>query len=152
MSGGQRLRRASVLILTDEAEFARLLTACWQAERQAPGITVLGSDLWKDHESVPHDLIVVGPLRDGKLSHILHALEPAMAVILCAPADSRELGQLRSRYPRLVHVPPHEGWTPTLLLFSRESLRRTKPLSLARQRANTASPQQPHHTLSPYTT
>ena len=56
------VRNASVLILTDEPEFARLLTACWQAERQAPGITVLSSELWKDHEAVPHDLVVVGPV------------------------------------------------------------------------------------------
>ena len=41
-----------------------------------------------------HDLVVVGPLRDGKLSEILRSLEPATALILCAPADSRELGQL----------------------------------------------------------
>jgi len=146
------LRSASVLILTDEAEFARLLTACWQAERQAPGITVLGSDLWKDHESVPHDLIVVGPLRDGKLSHILHALEPAMAVILCAPADSRELGQLRSRYPRLVHVPLREDWTQTLLLVAGESLRRTEALRLARQAESKAARNEQYATLGRYIT
>ena len=34
------LRNANVVILTDETEFARLLTACWQAERLAPNITV----------------------------------------------------------------------------------------------------------------
>src|SRR5258708_769120 len=152
ISGGELLRSASVLILTDEAEFARLLTACWQAERQAPGITVLGSDLWKDHESVPHDLIVVGPLRDGKLSHILHALEPAMAVILCAPADSRELGQLRSRYPRLVHVPLREDWTQTLLLVAGESLRRTEALRLARQAQSKAARNEQYATLGRYIT
>lgn len=144
------MRSASVLILTDEAEFARLLTACWRAERQAPGITVLGSDLWKDHESVPHDLIVVGPLRDGKLSQILRALEPAMAVILCAPADSRELGQLRSRYPRLVHVPLREDWTQTLLLVAGESLRRTEALRLARQAENKAARNEQYATLGRY--
>jgi len=146
------LRSASVLILTDEADFARLLTACWQAERQAPGITVLGSDLWKDHESIPHDLIVVGPLRDGKLSEILHALEPAMAVILCAPADSRELGQLRSRYPRLVHVPLREDWTQTLLLVAGESLRRTEALRLARQAESKAARNEQYATLGRYMT
>ena len=146
------MRSASVLILTDEVDFARLLTACWQAERQAPGITVLGSDLWKDHESVPHDLIVVGPLRDGKLSQILRALEPAMAVILCAPADSRELGQLRSRYPRLVHVPLREDWTQTLLLVAGESLRRTEALRLARQAENKAARNEQYATLGRYMT
>jgi signal transduction histidine kinase len=146
------LRSASVLILTDETDFARLLTACWQAERQAPGITVLGSDLWKDHESVPYDLIVVGPLRDGKLSQILQALEPATAVILCAPADSRELGQLRSRYPRLVHVPLREDWTQTLLLVAGESLRRTEALRLARQAESKAARNEQYATLGRYMT
>ena len=120
------MRSASVLILTDETDFARLLTACWQAEKHAPGITVLGSDLWRDHEPLPHDLVVVGPLRDGKLSEILRSLEPAKALILCAPADSRELSHLRGKYPRLVHVPLREDWTQTLLLVAGESLRRTE--------------------------
>jgi signal transduction histidine kinase len=146
------LRSASVLILTDEADFARLLTACWQSERQAPGITVLGSDLWKDHESVPHDLVVVGPLRDGKLSDILRTLEPATAVILCALADSRELGQLRSRYPRLVHVPLREDWTQTLLLVAGESLRRTEALRLARQAESKAARNEQYATLGRYMT
>jgi signal transduction histidine kinase len=146
------LRSASVLILTDEADFARLLTACWQSERQAPGITVLGSDLWKDHQSVPHELVVVGPLRDGKLSDILRTLEPATAVILCAPTDSRELGQLRSRYPRLVHVPLREDWTQTLLLVAGESLRRTEALRLARQAESKAARNEQYATLGRYMT
>jgi signal transduction histidine kinase len=146
------LRNASVLILTDETEFARLLTACWQAERQAPGITVLGSDLWKDHDVLPHDLVVVGPLRDGKLSNILHSLEPATAVILCAPADSRELGQLRTKYPRLVHVPLREDWTQTLLLVAGESLRRAEAQRLARQAETNAARNEHYATLGRYMT
>ena len=64
---------SSVLILTDETEFARLLTACWQAERQAPAITVLGSDLWKERKEAAHDLVVVGPLRDANIFDVLGA-------------------------------------------------------------------------------
>jgi signal transduction histidine kinase len=146
------LRSASVLILTDESEFARLLTACWQAERQAPGITVLGSELWKEHDTLPHDLVVVGPLRDGKLSDILRSLEPAAAVILCSPADSRELGRLRGRYPRLVHVPLHEDWTQTLLLVAGESLRRSEAVKLARQAEHKAERNEQYATLGRYMT
>jgi signal transduction histidine kinase len=144
------LRSASVLILTDETEFARLITACWQAERKAPGITVLGSDLWKQHDSSPHDLVVVGPLRDGKLSDILRSLEPASAVILCSPADSRELSQLRGRYPRLLHVPLREDWTQTLLLVAGESLRRSEALRLARRAEDRAARNEHHATLGRY--
>ena len=146
------MRSASVLILTDETDFARLLTACWQAEKHAPGITVLGSNLWKDHEALPHDLVVVGPLRDGKLSEILRSLEPSTALILCAPADSRELSQLRGKYPRLVHVPLREDWTQTLLLVAGESLRRTEALRLARQAESKAVRNEQYATLGRYMT
>ena len=144
------MRSATVLILTDEPEFAKLLTACWQAERQAPGITVLGSESWKGHEPSPHDLVVLGPLRDGKLSEIFHSLEPSGALILCSPADSRELSQLRGRYPRLVHVPLREDWTQTLLLVAGESLRRSEAVKLARQAERKASQVQRDATLGRY--
>ncbi len=144
------MRNANVLILTDETEFARLLTACWQAEWQAPDITVLGSDLWKENEAAHQDLVVVGPVREGKLPAILRSLEPAAAVILCVPADSRELGQLRARHPRLVHVPLREDWAQTLLLVAGESLRRAEAMRLARQAEQTASKNELHATLGRY--
>ncbi len=140
----------NVLILTDETEFARLLTACWQAERQAPAITVLASDLWKEHKDTPHDLVVVGPLRDVKVAEILGTIDPARAVILCAPADSRELSQLRTRYPRLVHIPLREDWAQTLLLVAGESLRRTEALRLARTAENKAARNEHYATLGRY--
>jgi signal transduction histidine kinase len=146
------LPNSKVLILTDETEFARPLTACWQAERQAPGITVLGSDLWREHEELPHDLVVVGPLLHGKLSDVLRSLDPAAAVILCAPGDSRELAQLRTRYPRLVHIPLREDWTQTLLLVAGESLRRTEALRLARQAESKAIRNERYATLGRYMT
>lgn len=144
------MRSASVLILTDETDFARLLTACWQTDRHAAAITVLGSESWKDHEASSRDLVVVGPLRDGKLSAILRSLDPTTALILCAPADSRELGQLRNKHPRLVHVPLREDWTQTLLLVAGESLRRTEALRLARQAESKAARNEQWATLGRY--
>jgi len=144
------LRHANVVILTDEAEFARLLTACWQAERQVPGLTVLNSDLWKERDAQAHDLVVVGPVGEGKLTNVLRSLDPAMAVILCAPADSREIGRLRAKYPRLVHIPLREDWTQTLLLVAGESLRRTEALRMARQAERNAARNEMHATLGRY--
>jgi signal transduction histidine kinase len=144
------LRHAKVAILSDEAEFARLLTACWQAERQAPGITVLNSDLWREQDAPLHDLVVVGPVREGKLTSVLRSLDPATAVILCAPADSREFGQLRAKYPRLVHIPLREDWAQTLLLVAGESLRRTEALLTAQQAERLAAKNENHATLGRY--
>lgn len=144
------MRHANVVILTDETEFARLLTACWQAERQAPGVTVLTSDLWREQEAPARDLVVVGPVREGRLTSVLRSLDPSTAVILCVPADSKELGQLRTRYPRLVHVPLREDWAQTLLLVAGESLRRAEAVRLARQAERTAAKNENHATLGRY--
>jgi len=133
------LRHANVVILTDESEFARLLTACWQVERQAPNITVLSSNSWREQNAPDHDLVVVGPVRDGKITSVLRSLDPATVVILCVPADSEEFGQLRTKYPRLVHIPLREDWAQTLLLVASESLRRAKALQIARQAERNAA-------------
>ncbi|HKV23978.1 MAG TPA: hypothetical protein VJN93_05245 [Candidatus Acidoferrum sp.] len=144
------MRNASVLILTDEPEFARLLSACWQAERQAPGITVLSSELWEDHEVARYELVVVGPVSDGKLPRVLRSFEPTAAVILCVPADLKELSQLRSRYPRLVHIPLRDDWTQTLLLVAGESLRRAEATRLAKLADRRAAKNEHHATLGRY--
>jgi signal transduction histidine kinase len=144
------LRHANVIILTDETEFARLLTAGWQAERQAPRVTVLTSDLWPEQEAPARDLVVVGPVREGGLTSVLRALDPSTAVILCVPADSKELGQLRAKYPRLIHVPLREDWAQTLLLVAGESLRRTEAVRLARQAERAAAKNENHATLGRY--
>ena len=144
------MRHANIVILTDETEFARLLTACWQAERRAPGVTVLTSDLWREQEAPARDLVVIGPVREGRLNSVLRSLDPSTAVILCVPADSKELGQLRAKYPRLVHVPLREDWAQTLLLVAGESLRRAEAMRLARQAERTAAKNENHATLGRY--
>lgn len=144
------MRSANVLILTDDGEFAGMLSACWQSEKQAPGITVLGSDLWQQHDFGSQDLVVVGPLRHAKLSEILRALEPAKAVILCAPAESAEISQWQRRYPRVVHIPLREDWAQTLLLVASESLRRAEALRVARQAERAAIESQRYATLGRY--
>jgi len=144
------LRHANVLILTDETEFARLLSACWQAERQAPGITVISSELWREQDVPRHDLVVVGPVHEGKLTNVLGSLDPATTAILCVPADSREFGPLRAKYPRLVHIPLREDWAQTLLLVAGESLRHAEALRLARQAERAAAKNENHATLGRY--
>jgi signal transduction histidine kinase len=127
------LRQANVVILTDEKEFADLLAGCWQVERNVPAITVLSSELWEKTPQPGSDLLVIGPLRDGKLPGILRSLDPTSAVILCGSGDLHELPELRARFPRLLHIPLRDDWAHTLLLVAGEALRRTEALHLARQ-------------------
>jgi hypothetical protein len=127
------LPKTSALILTDDAEFARLLSACWQTERQLPGLSVVTSPLWNRGEAVACDLIVLGPVEHPHPAELLTSVASSTAIILCAASDLRELGRLRKRYPRLLHVPLREDWAQVVLLVAGESLRRTEALRLAKQ-------------------
>jgi signal transduction histidine kinase len=143
------LRTTNALILTDDSEFARLLTGCWQTERQLPDLSVLTSDLLAEG-NVESDLIVIGPLKDGRLTDVLRQTQPGVAVILCAPAEPQELAGLRKRYPRLLHVPLREDWTQVVLLVAGESLRRTEALRLAKQAEQHAARNANQATLARY--
>ena len=133
------MRKPNVVILSDDSEFARLLSACWYTERHAPAITVLNSKLWKVQEPDAFDLVVLGPLSENRQTEILGAIDPSVAVILCAPADNSEMQHLRSRYPRLLHVPLREDWTQTLVLLAGESLERVRAGREARQALSRAA-------------
>jgi signal transduction histidine kinase len=143
------LRTTNALILTDDSEFARLLTGCWQTERQLPDLSVLTSDLLAEG-NVDSDLIVIGPLKNGKLTDVLRHMQPGVAVILCAPAEPQELAGLHKRYPRLLHVPLREDWTQVVLLLAGESLRRTEALRLAKQAEQHATRNANQATLARY--
>jgi len=133
------LQTSSILILTDDSEFACLLSSCWRAERRSPKLTVLESHASKALDSEDYDLIVIGPAIDTNISGILGALPPAVAAIFCTPSDSREIHQLRSRYPNLLHVPLRDEWTKTLVLVASESLRRAAAVRDARHAMSRAA-------------
>ena len=144
------MRTTNVLILTDDGEFARLLTACWQVERHLPGLSVVTSDLWSGEEAAICDLIVVGPLKNGNLTEVLRRVSAPTAVILCAPIEANDLGQLRQKYPRLLHVPLREDWTQVVLLLAGESLRRAEATRLAQQAEQRALQNANHAVLGRY--
>lgn len=98
----------------------------------------------------PYDLVVVGPVVEGKLPGVLRSFESTTAVILCVPTDSQELGQLRTRHPRLVHIPLREDWAQTLLLVAGESLRRAEALRVSKQAERRAAKNEHHATLGRY--
>ncbi len=146
------MRTTNALILTDDAEFARLLSGCWQMERQLPGLSVVTTELWKSGGAVHCDLVVVGPIKQQHPTEILATIAPSTAVILCAPSDQQELAWLRKRYPRLLHVPLREDWAQVILLVAGESLRRTEALKLVKMAEQRATQNANDATLGRYMT
>lgn len=143
---------ASILLLTDDTEFARIASGCWQAQRKAVDVTVLNSKLWRSYDLSVHHLLVVGPVSRVKQHEVLDSLNPGAAVIVCMPLDSREAEELRARYPRFVLVPHRDDWPNTLLLVASETLRRIEAQQSARQAEREVAKSQNLATLGRYMT
>jgi len=117
------LNPSNLLIVSDDNEFARTLVAAWQAERLVPEITLLSSDVWTSATRASSQVVIVGPVRPGKILGILGSMEPSCAAV-CVTGDLPSIPRLRADYPSLLVIPQQDGWVHTLILVASEALRR----------------------------
>jgi signal transduction histidine kinase len=145
------LNQASVLIVSDDTEFARAVAARWQAERHVPEVTLVTSDLWHPSSGTGYELVIVGPVRNGKSTEILSSLEasPSTAVV-CVVEDEKEISPLRARHSHALVIPRQDGWTGILIVLSNEALRRVEAVSRAQRAERIALESQRHATLGRY--
>jgi signal transduction histidine kinase len=133
------LSHSSVLIVSDDTEFARTVAARWQAERRVPEITLTTSDVWQSSAAEGYNLVVVGPVRDNKISAILTALNsiPTSAAVYVS-AEAKNVSHLAAEHPHVLIIPRDDGWIGTLILVAGEALRRAAAIARA-QRAERIS-------------
>lgn len=118
---------SSVLIVSDDPEFARTLTARWQAERYVPEITIVTGSVWHSASASNHDLIIIGPLRETSPHAILAAANASLrTAAIYFGEEERNVAQLHAEYPHLLVVPRADGWAGTLILVAIEALRRVE--------------------------
>jgi len=145
------LNHSSVLIISDDPEFARTIVARWQAERHVPEITLVTGDVWRPAGAADHELVIVGPVREGRLPVILPVLvsAPGTAVI-CVVNEGRDVSLLRAEYPNLLILPKQDGCMGTLILLSAEALRRVAAVTRAQRAERVAIECQLEATLGRY--
>ena len=68
------MQAPTVLIISDEVDFSRRITARWQMERNVPTFTLLSGDLWPRFAVDVFDIAIVGELRRDLLSVVLEPL------------------------------------------------------------------------------
>ncbi|HYL67728.1 MAG TPA: hypothetical protein VEX69_01045 [Candidatus Limnocylindria bacterium] len=148
---GRPLNQASVLIVSDDTEFARTVVARWQAERHVPEITLATSDVWHAASTLNNELVIVGPVRDGKSFTILSSLDLSRGkAAVYVPEDTKDISTLRAEYPHLLIVPRQDGWIGTLILIAGEALRRVEAVSRGQRAERLALESQSHATLGRY--
>jgi signal transduction histidine kinase len=121
----------TVLVISDDVEFSRGVTARWQAERNVPTFTVLGGELWPGNMD-NFDVAMVGPLRRESLSLILEPLHATAQPLFCVCADAATAELVRSRWPRASILRREENWLDVLVLAGTEALQRASAEARAR--------------------
>ncbi len=122
----------TVLIISDDVEFSRRITARWQMERNVPTFTLLSGELWPRFAADVFDVAIVGQLRRDLLSVVLEPLHSTGQPIFCLCQDAATAQLVRDRWPRVTILRPSEHWLETLVLAASEAVHRSRAESRAR--------------------
>src|SRR5262245_8351815 len=139
----------AVLIVADDAEFARSIVSRWQGERTAPAFTVVGGEISNGIRQGGFHLALIGPVR-GSREALLRALESAAVPVIHMAADADAARALRSHAPRAIVLRQHDGWVDALIALATEVLRRMDLNALLQRAEQNASANQRHATLGRY--
>jgi signal transduction histidine kinase len=127
----------TVLIISDEVDFSRRVTARWQMERHVPTFTLLSGDLWPRFAVDVFDVAIVGELRRDVLSVVLEPLHSTGQPIFCVCQDAGTAQLVHERWPRISILRPSDSleathWLETLVLAASEAVHRSKAETRAR--------------------
>jgi len=122
----------TVLIISDEPDFSRRITARWQMERNVPTFTLLSGELWPRFAADVFDVAIVGQLRRDLLSVVLEPLHSTSQPIFCLCHDAATAHLVRDRWPRVTLLRPSEHWLETLVLAASEAVHRSRSETRAR--------------------
>ena len=126
------MQAPTVLIISDEVDFSRRITARWQMERNVPTFTLLSGDLWPRFAVDVFDVAMVGDLRRDLLSVVLEPLHSTGQPIFCVCQDAATAQLVHERWPRIAILRTSEHWLETLVLAASEAVHRSRSESRAR--------------------
>ncbi|HEX7288364.1 MAG TPA: hypothetical protein VF532_19425 [Candidatus Angelobacter sp.] len=140
----------AILIITDDANFARDLPARWRLEKTLPAITVMSTELMKEPAEGSVDLVIVGPVRHGRLVAVLRAVETGPHATICVVSTPAQLKSLKADHPRLLVLRQHEAWLDTVVMLTSECLRRLDLAARLRKAEQAAAANARHAALGRY--
>ena len=126
------MQAPTVLIISDEVDFSRRVTARWQMERNVPTFTLLSGDLWPRFAADVFDVAIVGELRRDLLSVVLEPLHSTGQPVFCVCQDPATAQLVHDRWPRVAILRTSEHWLETLVLAANEAVHRSRSESRAR--------------------
>jgi len=128
------MNQPTVLIISDDPEFSRVITSRWQAERTVPVFTLMSSDVCLGFDPDNFQLAIVGGVRSRALSVVLEALDAAGKRVVFLSDDPQATQSVRDRWPGILALKQHEKWLDTLIPLAHEAMHR----AIAEARASRA--------------
>jgi hypothetical protein len=119
-----------VLVVSDDVEFIREFVSRWEMEQDAPPITVVSTEMWKQASLIGYALIIVGFLRQN--SPAIHSPVFHSDTTVCVVGNPGRLASIRATHPGWQTFFEQSGWPDTLLSFAKEVLRRISAEKQAR--------------------
>jgi len=148
LRGGLFCMSQTVLIISDDAGFARDIVARWQLERLLPNFTHMSAEVWTS-AAAECDLSIVGPMAAGR-ERVLQHLERQSAPALCVLDRNSDLVALRSEHPRILPVRMDEGWVDAVVILGGEVLRRADAMARLKRAESSASESVAHARLGKF--
>lgn len=127
------MNQPTILIISDEAEFARTVVNRWQSERSVPAFTVVSSTVTAAAVTAGHDVAIVGRVRWDVLGRVLRELAPAARPIIVVTKHSADLKRVRADFPRVLALSEYVAWPDSLVLVAGEALRRMEAVESAKR-------------------
>jgi signal transduction histidine kinase len=125
------LEQPTVLVISDDADFSRSITARWQMERSAPTFTMLSGNLWP--RSVDNfEVAIVGALRRDVLLAVLEPLHLTQQPLFCVCQDAATAELVRRRWPRTAVLRGDQDWLGALIPAASEAVERARAEARAR--------------------
>lgn len=145
------MNQPNVLVIADDPEFPRSLLGRWNQERVIPTFTIANSDVLNGPVAPECDLAIVGPVRAGRLTPVLKALDASSRPTVCL-AEAAAGDSLRQAFTRVAVLRWIDGWEDALVMVGAESLRRVEAVNRLRRMEQAAAKLQHQATLGRYMT
>ena len=144
------MNQLTVLIFTDDPEFAHTLVARWQTERTVPSFLISNESAWEEDRKIAIDLAIVGPLASEAPVEALKLIEAQSRPTIYVASRAAQAQTVRSGFSRVLVLNDHEGWVNAAVLLAGEALRRVDATNRATQAEKTVSSAQKHAVLGRY--
>lgn len=142
--------QSTVLVISDDPDFSRLIAARWQSERDLPAFTLMTSDVCLSLDPESFQLAIAGRIQPSTAMQLIESTHSVGARMLFVCEDARMLQALRDRWPGVTAVRQEDTWLDTVVLLAAEILRSSAAESRAAQATATNTLRDRQATLGRY--